>query len=237
VFRQGSPHDARQAEALFGQAWVEDLTHYSDGRNSSRQVERSRVSMDEWMNVLEPGDAWLRVAPIDKGWRQERVRVTLPQARLEPSVSDSVTKPGTIRRQYPSSETESAASTVPGLSRGADALPPVPPDCPEGLVEKMGADIVAKVERRWPKKRHELGPCLVWRDGLPTSADGRYARLYDAAIGKTDYTHRVVWRRCYGPIPAGLDVDHICNVTLCQRPDHLQLLSKPENTRRRHQRV
>jgi len=38
-------------------------------------VERPRVSIDEWMNALEPGDAWLRVAPVDRGWRQERVRV------------------------------------------------------------------------------------------------------------------------------------------------------------------
>src|SRR6266567_4774069 len=29
---------------------------------------------------LSPADAWLRVAPIDRGWRQERVRVALPQA-------------------------------------------------------------------------------------------------------------------------------------------------------------
>jgi hypothetical protein len=33
------------------------------------------------MNALEPGDAWLRVAPIDRGWRLERVRVALPTTR------------------------------------------------------------------------------------------------------------------------------------------------------------
>src|SRR6476469_2469049 len=31
-FRQGSPQDARQLEALFGQAAAEDMTRYSDGR-------------------------------------------------------------------------------------------------------------------------------------------------------------------------------------------------------------
>jgi HNH endonuclease len=61
--------------------------------------------------------------------------------------------------------------------------------------------------------------------------------MYDPALGKTDYVHRVVWRRCFGPIPKGKDVDHKCNVTLCERPDHLQLLTKPDNTRRRHQRA
>jgi hypothetical protein len=82
AFRQGSPHDARQVEALFGQAWIQDLMRWTDGRSSSRHVERPRVSVDEWMNALEPGDAWLRVAPIDIGWRQHRVRVALPTRKM-----------------------------------------------------------------------------------------------------------------------------------------------------------
>ena len=65
-------------QALFGQTWVEDVAWRSDGMTTTRRVERPRVSIDEWMNALEPGDAWLRVAPIDRGWRQERVRVALP---------------------------------------------------------------------------------------------------------------------------------------------------------------
>ena len=46
-----------------------------------------------------------------------------------------------------------------------------------------------------------------------------------------------MWRRVYGPIPKGpngtLEVDHRCDITLCQRPDHLQVLTKPDNTKRR----
>ncbi len=96
AFRQGSPRDADQMQAVFGQAWTEDLTRWSDGRSSSRYVERPRVSIDEFMNALEPGDAWLRVAPVDRGWRQERVRVALPsrieRSDREPdSASDSYT--------------------------------------------------------------------------------------------------------------------------------------------------
>ncbi|HYW89950.1 MAG TPA: hypothetical protein VFB50_19410 [Chloroflexota bacterium] len=78
AFRQGSPRDAEHMQALFGQAWTQDTTRYSDGRRSWRDVERARVSIDEWMNGLRPGDAWLRVAPVDRGWRQERIRVALP---------------------------------------------------------------------------------------------------------------------------------------------------------------
>jgi hypothetical protein len=97
----------------------------------------------------------------------------------------------------------------------------------------MGADVLSQVVRRWPKRQHALGPCLVWT-GVQYQ-DRPYGRMYDATLKRSDYVHRIVWRRVYGPIPSNLDVDHKCNVTLCQRPDHLQLLTKAENTRRRHQ--
>jgi hypothetical protein len=117
-------------------------------------------------------------------------------------------------------------------------LTPVPPECPAELVEKIGADILAKVDRRWPRRRHELGPCLVWRDGEATikAAGCVYGRQYDATLKRSDAAHRVVWRRVYGPIPRGMTIDHLCWITLCQRPDHLELVTWAENTRRRHQR-
>jgi HNH endonuclease len=59
---------------------------------------------------------------------------------------------------------------------------------------------------------------------------GPYGRMYDATIGRTDYVHKIVWRRCHGAIPSGPDVDHECNVALCERPGHMQLLSKSGNT-------
>src|SRR5919202_1330002 len=80
-FRQGSRRDAELMQGLFGEEWIEDVTRWSDGRSSSRQVERSRVSIHEWMNGLTPGDGWLRGAPIDRPWGQDRVRVALPRAR------------------------------------------------------------------------------------------------------------------------------------------------------------
>jgi hypothetical protein len=243
VFRQGSPHDARQVEALFGQAWTSDVSHWSDGRSSSRMVERPRVSIDEWMNALEPGDAWLRVAPIDKGWRQERVRVALPRppmlgqpVRSMVSVNASVTYTGPDRRAV----TDTPMTDSPGASDGGPvytpALPPVPLECPEDLLRRMGTDVRAKVEQRECPRR-ELGPCLVWTGARgPDAEKGPYGRMYNPVTQKTDYVHRIVWRRCFGPIPPALDVDHLCRVRLCQRPDHLELVEKPENTRRRHQR-
>jgi hypothetical protein len=74
----------------------------------------------------------------------------------------------------------------------------------------------------------------VWRDGEPTikaAAGTVYGRLYDPTLKRSDAAHRVVWRRVYGSIRLGMTVDHPCEVTLCQRPDHLELVPKPENTR------
>lgn len=51
AFRQGSPQDAERMQALFGQAWVEDVAWRSDGMTTTRRVERPRVAdrrMAEW---------------------------------------------------------------------------------------------------------------------------------------------------------------------------------------------
>lgn len=138
AFRQGSPTDAQRMEALFGQTWIKDEAWRSDGLTTTRLVERPRVSVDEWMNGLQPGDAWLRVAPVDRGWRQARVRVALPRRRLWDSVSDSVIKAAPIRRQYPNAVTESsrrASDRTSTCCRGLRRL---------GWIEAIGSDWVRR---------------------------------------------------------------------------------------------
>jgi hypothetical protein len=246
AFRQGSPGDARQMQVLFGEALANDVMRWNDGRSSVRKVERPRVSLDEWMNGLRPGDAWLRVAPVDRGWRQHRVRVALPTVRKQlserASETGSETKARAAEDQFPKlaeppQPFEGAARALPW--RPHPSLPAEPPECPVELLELMGVDLRSKVERRWISPRRELGPCLVWKEGEPTikGAGGLYGRLYDPQLKRSDAAHLVVWRRCFPdrPIPKGWTVDHACYVTLCQRPDHLQgPVTRAENTRRRH---
>lgn len=272
AFRQGSPRDAEQMVRLFGQQWVEDVAWRSDGMTTTRRVERPRVSIDEWMNGLGAGDAWVRVAPIDRGWRQVRVRVAMPTARKlvsETGLGNSLrtrsdTFSGEIEldsgvvnygeqfpnrvsvRERPTAEVdqEELPGTGQPAATGNRGLGPervkrlagVPPECPEDLLERIGADVLAKVERRFVSERRELGPCLIWREGEPTLKDGLYGRIYDPKIKRSDAAHLVVWRRVYGPIPEGLTVDHLCWQTLCQRPDHFELVMRGENTRRMRQR-
>jgi hypothetical protein len=46
AFRQGSPQDAEQMQALVGRAWVTNESWSSDGRWTKRRVERPRVQVD-----------------------------------------------------------------------------------------------------------------------------------------------------------------------------------------------
>ena len=44
------------------------------------------------------------------------------------------------------------------------------------------------------------------------------------------YAHRYAWERANGPIPEGMEIDHICHTPLCCNPDHLRLADRSENT-------
>lgn len=43
------------------------------------------------------------------------------------------------------------------------------------------------------------------------------------------YTHRVMYEHHKGPIPAGLEIDHLCRVRACCNPDHLEAVTHREN--------
>ena len=53
------------------------------------------------------------------------------------------------------------------------------------------------------------------------------------SIGRTfPFVHRVIWEELVGPIPEGLEIDHLCKVRDCVNPDHLEPVTHLENVRR-----
>jgi hypothetical protein len=46
------------------------------------------------------------------------------------------------------------------------------------------------------------------------------------------YAHRWAYERERGPIPAGLQIDHLCRNKRCVNPAHLEAVTRVENTRR-----
>lgn len=47
--------------------------------------------------------------------------------------------------------------------------------------------------------------------------------------GKYCKAHRLAYEHAYGPIPVGKEIDHLCRVRACVRPDHLRAVTHREN--------
>lgn len=50
--------------------------------------------------------------------------------------------------------------------------------------------------------------------------------------GPTMRTHRLTYEQFVGPIPDGLEIDHLCRVRSCCNPEHLEAVTRTENIRR-----
>lgn len=70
----------------------------------------------------------------------------------------------------------------------------------------------------------QLGPCWIYQ------AKCEYPSFHDGT--KTISAHRFSHIEFIGPIPEGLEVDHLCKVTKCVRPEHLEAVTPRVNTLR-----
>jgi hypothetical protein len=65
---------------------------------------------------------------------------------------------------------------------------------------------------------------------------GGYSSLFDPAQGRVRPAHVVYYEREYGPVPAGLQLDHVrargCRYRDCVNPSHLEPVTNAENTQR-----
>ena len=68
--------------------------------------------------------------------------------------------------------------------------------------------------------------CWIWTAGI--SSNG-YAVFWDRGPKKA---HRFAYERFVGPVPAGLELDHLCRVRHCVNPEHLEPVTRAENCKR-----
>lgn len=59
--------------------------------------------------------------------------------------------------------------------------------------------------------------CWLWRAALDTIGYGSVT-----VNGRRQCVHRVVYELLVGPIPPGLELDHLCRVRACCNPRHLE---------------
>lgn len=100
-----------------------------------------------------------------------------------------------------------------------------------GCVRGTAAErLWARVDRDGPvpQYRPDLGPCWLW-GGAP--CPNGYGKLVGDA-GPMIGVHRLAYELLVGPIPEGLQLDHLCRVRTCVNPAHLEPVTGAENTRR-----
>lgn len=82
------------------------------------------------------------------------------------------------------------------------------------------------------RERTEVHPsgCWLWTGGLAANGYGRLS-----VDGRLTYAHRAAYEIHVGPIPDDLTIDHLCMVRRCINPDHLEPVTRAENSRREMQ--
>lgn len=83
-------------------------------------------------------------------------------------------------------------------------------------------------ERFWTKV-DRTDQCWTWNANH--SPDG-YGRFLGFEQYGTTLPHRIAWQDVHGPVPDGLELDHLCGRRDCVRPDQLEPVTHEENIRR-----
>lgn len=71
------------------------------------------------------------------------------------------------------------------------------------------------------------GSCWLWTGQANNKGYGLFH--YE---GQKRAAHRVAYMLFVGPIPVGLELDHLCRVPLCVNPAHLEPVTHAENQKR-----
>lgn len=89
-----------------------------------------------------------------------------------------------------------------------------------------------KINKSGPIVDNDLGPCWDWL-GAPDK-DG-YGRIRTSKNSEPAF--RVLYELLNGNVPAGLELDHLCNRNICVNPAHLDPVTPFVNNSRRHQKL
>jgi len=81
--------------------------------------------------------------------------------------------------------------------------------------------------RFFQKVELSLDSCWEWKGTL---TKGGYGHFW--LDGREVYAHRFAYELVQGPIPEGMELDHLCRNTSCVNPTHLEPVTHKENNLR-----
>lgn len=100
-------------------------------------------------------------------------------------------------------------------------------------MSRYGRAPVPEADRFWPKV-DKTPTCWLWTAAWMDIGYGKFR--VGSMVDNTRRlmpAHRWAYEQEKGLIPEGLELDHLCGVVQCVRPDHLEAVTHHENTRRR----
>lgn len=79
------------------------------------------------------------------------------------------------------------------------------------------------MRRLWERIKADCG-CWEWQGALNNKGYGVIGDNY-----KVVYVHRVAFEQVFGPIPHGMELDHLCRNTKCANPYHMDVVTHRTN--------
>lgn len=84
-------------------------------------------------------------------------------------------------------------------------------------------------ERLVEQDRGFTSRCWIWQGTVTSSG---YGQIWDVQARRVRVAHRFMWEEANGPVPEGLELDHLCRVRNCVNPAHLEPVTRRENVHR-----